>query len=76
MGSQGFTFTEANDIEQILVNIETIINLMLSSIIYTGEISKDDLDEQLKIRVWVSDEYKSNDVLGFSYHLDVIVKNS
>ena len=45
-------------------------------IIYTGEISKDDLDEQLKIRVWVSDEYKSNDVLGFSYHLDVIVKNS
>ena len=47
-----------------------------SKIIYTGEISKDDLDEQLKIRVWVSDEYKSNDVLGFSYHLDVIVKNS
>lgn len=45
-------------------------------IIYTGEISKDNLDEQLKIRVWVSDEYKSNDVLGFSYHLDVIVKNS
>ena len=45
-------------------------------IIYTGKISKDNLDEQLKIRVWVSDEYKSNDVLGFSYHLDVIVKNS
>lgn len=35
---QGFTFAEANDIEQILVNIETIINLMLSSIIYSGEI--------------------------------------
>ena len=45
-------------------------------VIYTGKISKDNLDEQLKIRVWVSDEYKSNDVLGFSYHLDVIVKNS
>ena len=45
-------------------------------IIYTGKISKDNLNEQLKIRVWVSDEYKSNDVLGFSYHLDVIVKNS
>lgn len=35
---QGFTFAEANDIEMILVNIETIINLMLSSIIYSGEI--------------------------------------
>ena len=35
---KGFTFTEANDIEQVLVNIETIINLMLSSIIYSGEI--------------------------------------
>lgn len=35
---QGFTFAEANDIEQILINIETIINLMLSSIIYSGEI--------------------------------------
>lgn len=35
---EGFTFAEANDIEQILVNIETIINLMLSSIIYSGEI--------------------------------------
>ena len=45
-------------------------------IIYTGKISKDNLNEQLKIRVWVSDEYKSNDILGFSYHLDVIVKNS
>ena len=45
-------------------------------VIYTGKISKDNLDEQLKIRVWVSDEYKSNDVLGFSYHLDVMVKNS
>ena len=44
--------------------------------IYTGKISKDNLDEQLKIRVWVSDEYKSNDVLGFSYHLDIMVKNS
>lgn len=45
-------------------------------IIYTGKISKDNLNEQLKIRVWVSDEYKSNDILGFSYHLDVMVKNS
>ena len=45
-------------------------------VIYTGKISKDNLDEQLKIRVWVSDEYKSNDVLGFSYHLDIMVKNS
>ena len=45
-------------------------------IIYTGMISKDNLNEQLKIRVWVSDEYKSNDILGFSYHLDVMVKNS
>ena len=45
-------------------------------IIYTGKISKDNLVEQLKIRVWVSDDYKSNDVLGFSYHLDVIIKNS
>ena len=45
-------------------------------IIYTGKISKDNLVEQLKIRVWVSDEYKSNDVLGFSYHLDIMVKNS
>ena len=45
-------------------------------VIYTGKISKDNLDEQLKIRVWVSDEYKSNDILGFSYHLDVMVKNS
>ena len=45
-------------------------------VIYTGKISKDNLDEQLKIRVWVSDDYKSNDVLGFSYHLDVIIKNS
>lgn len=35
---EGFTFTEANDIEMILVNIETIINLMLSSIIYSGKI--------------------------------------
>lgn len=35
---EGFTFAEANNIEQILVNIETIINLMLSSIIYSGEI--------------------------------------
>lgn len=35
---EGFTFAEANDIEQILVNIETIINLMISSIIYSGEI--------------------------------------
>ena len=35
---EGFTFAEANDIEMILVNIETIINLMLSSIIYSGEI--------------------------------------
>lgn len=35
---EGFTFAEANDIEQILVNIENIINLMLSSIIYSGEI--------------------------------------
>ena len=35
---EGFTFAEANDIEQILVNIETIINLMLSSIIYSVEI--------------------------------------
>ena len=35
---ESFTFAEANDIEMILVNIETIINLMLSSIIYSGEI--------------------------------------
>lgn len=35
---EGFTFTEANNIEKILVNIEAIINLMLSSIIYSGEI--------------------------------------
>lgn len=35
---EGFTFAEANDIEQILINIETIVNLMLSSIIYIGEI--------------------------------------
>ena len=35
---EGFTFAEANDIQQILVNIETTINLMLSSIIYSGEI--------------------------------------
>ena len=35
---EGVTFAEANDIEMILVNIETIINLMLSSIIYSGEI--------------------------------------
>ncbi len=45
-------------------------------IIYTGKITKDNLNEQLKVRVWVSDEYKSNDVLGFSYHLNVVVKNS
>ena len=35
---QGFTFTEANDIEQILVIIETVINLMVASFIYSGEI--------------------------------------
>ena len=35
---EGFTFTEANDIEQILVNIETIINLMVASFIYSGEL--------------------------------------
>ena len=34
---QGFTFTEANDIEQILVIIETVINLMVASFIYSGE---------------------------------------
>ena len=45
-------------------------------VIYTGKISKGKLNEQLKIRVWVSDEYKANDVLGFSYHLDVVIKNS
>ena len=35
---EGFTFAEANDIEMILVNIETIINLMVASFIYSGEI--------------------------------------
>lgn len=35
---EGFTFTEANNIEMILVNIETIINLMVASFIYSGEI--------------------------------------
>lgn len=35
---EGLTFAEANDIEMILVNIETIINLMVASFIYSGEI--------------------------------------
>ena len=35
---EGFTFTEANDIERILVNIETVINLMIQSWMYSGEI--------------------------------------
>lgn len=35
---EGFTFMEANNIEMILVNIETIINLMVASFIYSGEI--------------------------------------
>ena len=43
-------------------------------VIYTGEISKDKLDEQLKIRVWISDKYKYREAFGFSYHLDVVFK--
>lgn len=35
---EGFTFAEANDIEKILVIIETVINLMVDSFIYGGEI--------------------------------------
>lgn len=40
---EGFTFAEANDIEQILVNIETIINLMVASFIYGGEIFSEEV---------------------------------
>ena len=75
-----FYITDKND--KSLVEGEVPLYSEFSSdgrsgkIIYTGMISKDNLNEQLKIRVWVSDEYKSNDILGFSYHLDVMVKNS
>ena len=40
---EGFTFTEANNIEQILANIETIINLMVASFIYSGEIFSEEV---------------------------------
>ena len=33
-----FTFEEANNIETILANIETVINLMIQSWMYSGEI--------------------------------------
>ena len=40
---EGFTFTEANDIEKILVIIETVINLMVASFIYSGEIFSEEV---------------------------------
>ena len=36
--ADGLTYAEANNIEQILVNIENVINLMIQSFVYSGEI--------------------------------------
>lgn len=75
-----FYLTDKNDRSLIEGNVPSYSEFNSDGgsgkIIYTGKISRDKLDEQLKVRVWVSDKYKSNDVLGFSYHLNVVVKNS
>lgn len=43
-------------------------------IIYTGEFNKENVNQNLNLRVWVSDEYDLDDIAGFSYRLNVIVK--
>lgn len=43
-------------------------------IIYSGKFDKNNLNQDLELRVWVSDEYELDDIAGFSYQLNVIVK--
>ena len=43
-------------------------------IIYTGKFSKDNINQKLNLRVWISDEYDLDDIAGFSYRLNVLVK--
>lgn len=45
-------------------------------IIYRGVFTKENTNQNISLRVWVSDEYEIDDIAGFSYQLNVAVKNS
>lgn len=45
-----------------------------SKVIYKGKFTKNKTKQTLKLRIWISDKYDDEDVPGFSYQLNILMK--
>jgi len=44
-------------------------------VIYRGKFNKGETKQTIDLRVWVSEKYSEDDIAGFSYQLNVVVKS-